>query len=216
MNITTFDWILLAIVLLSMALGAWRGLVHEVLAVVGWIAAFVLAFKYGTWAGSMLPLSGAGQGVSNVAGFACVFIATTIVCSLLTWVIKKMIESVGLRPVDRTLGAAFGIVRALVILLAVTTVVLMTPLKNGDWWQQSAGAGALSNLLKGIKPVLPTQLGQYIQAAAYAPSVKRPATRTSTRTFAVQEVFYQFHLPTSLPIAAASRLRSGYLPCVES
>jgi membrane protein required for colicin V production len=166
MNITTFDWILLAIVLLSMALGAWRGLVHEVLAVIGWIAAFVLAQLYAQAAGQLLPMQGVSAPVRYAAGFVVVFIGTVVVCSLLTWLIKKMIESVGLRPVDRTLGAAFGVLRGLVILLAVTTVVMMTPLKNGDWWQQSAGAVALSNLLKSIKPVLPAQLGQYIQAAA--------------------------------------------------
>jgi membrane protein required for colicin V production len=194
MNITTFDWITLAIVLLSMALGAWRGLVHEVLAVIGWIASFLLAWTYGSFVGYMVPTFGLGSAASTVVGFVIVFIATIIACSLLTWLIKKMIESVGLRPVDRTLGAAFGILRGLVILLALTTVVLMTPLKNGAWWQQSAGAGALSNLLKGIKPVLPAQLGQYIQAAA------------SSRTF------FQFHLPN----AVANSPSQGYLPCVES
>ena len=166
MNITTFDWVLLAIVLLSMALGAWRGLVHEVLAVVGWIAAFVLAQLYAQAAGQWLPLQDVSAPVRYAAGFAAVFIGTVVVCTLLTWLVKKMIESVGLRPVDRTLGAAFGVLRGLVILLAITTVVLMTPLKNGAWWQQSAGAGALSDLLKSIKPVLPAQLGQYIQVAA--------------------------------------------------
>ena len=37
------DWILSAILAASMLLGVWRGLVYEVLSVIGWIAAFVLA-----------------------------------------------------------------------------------------------------------------------------------------------------------------------------
>ncbi len=168
MNLSTFDWILLAVLLLSMLLGAWRGLVHEVLAVVGWIAAFVLAQLYAAVVGDLLPMEGAAAPVRYAAGFAVVFIGTVIASSLLTWLVKTMIASVGLRPVDRTLGAAFGVVRGLVILLAVTTVVLMTPLKNSAWWQQSAGAGVLSTALKGLKPVLPAQVGQYIQAAAGA------------------------------------------------
>jgi membrane protein required for colicin V production len=166
MNITAFDWIVLAVLLLSMALGAWRGLVHEVLAVLGWVAAFILAQLYATTVGQLLPLQGAGAPVRYAAGFAAVFISTVIACSILTWLIKQMIEGVGLRPIDRTLGAAFGVLRGLLILLAVATVVLMTPLKRGDWWQQSASAGPLSSMLKGIKPVLPAEFGQYIQAAA--------------------------------------------------
>ena len=37
------DWILVAVLAASMLLGAWRGLVYEVLSVTGWIAAFLLA-----------------------------------------------------------------------------------------------------------------------------------------------------------------------------
>ena len=37
------DWVLLAVLLVSLLLGLWRGLVYEVLSVVSWIAAFVLA-----------------------------------------------------------------------------------------------------------------------------------------------------------------------------
>ncbi len=166
MNLTAFDWIVLAVLLLSMLLGAWRGLVHEVLALAGWVAAFVLAQMLAATAGQLLPMQGAGAGVRYAAGFAAVFICTIIACSVLTWMMKRMIESVGLRPIDRTLGAAFGVLRGLLILLAVASVVLMTPLKRGDWWQQSASAGLLSSVLKGIKPVLPAEFGQYIQAAA--------------------------------------------------
>ena len=45
MQLAALDWIILAILLLSMALGAWRGLVYEVLSVLGWFAAFVAAHQ---------------------------------------------------------------------------------------------------------------------------------------------------------------------------
>ena len=37
------DWICLAVLALSLSIGAWRGLVYEVLSVVNWVLAFVLA-----------------------------------------------------------------------------------------------------------------------------------------------------------------------------
>ena len=40
---TPVDWILLAVLLASLLLGAWRGLVYELMSMLGWIAAFVLA-----------------------------------------------------------------------------------------------------------------------------------------------------------------------------
>jgi membrane protein required for colicin V production len=77
---------------------------------------------------------------------------------------KKLIQSTGLRPVDRVLGAFFGALRGTLILLAAATAILMTPLKEGQWWKQSTGAQVLYTVLKGAKPILPTSVGQYIPA----------------------------------------------------
>jgi membrane protein required for colicin V production len=165
MQIAALDWILLGVLLLSMALGAWRGLVYEVLSVLGWVASFVVAQLYAATVGQMLPMSGATEALRYAAGFVLTFIASAFAAGLLAWLAKKLIETVGLRPVDRTLGAFFGALRGVVILLAATTAVLMTPLKEGDWWKQSAGAGILSATLKAVKPILPSEVGQYIQSS---------------------------------------------------
>ncbi len=164
MECTTLDGIILVVLLLSMALGGWRGLVYEVLSVLGWIAAFVVAQLYASTTGHLLPMSGASDALRYAAGFVITFIASAFAAGLLAWLAKKLIETVGLRPVDRTLGALFGLMRGAVILLAAATAVLMTPLKEGDWWKQSAGAGILSAVLKAVKPILPSEMGQYIQS----------------------------------------------------
>lgn len=166
MQIAALDWVLMGVLLLSMALGAWRGLVYEVLSVLGWVASFVIAQLYAATVGQMLPMSGATDALRYAAGFVLTFTASAFAAGLLAWLAKKLIETVGLRPVDRTLGAFFGLLRGIVILLAATTAVLMTPLKEGQWWKQSAGAGILSATLKAVKPILPSEVGQYISAKA--------------------------------------------------
>jgi membrane protein required for colicin V production len=165
-NLNTLDWVMLAVLALSMLLGVWRGLVHEVLAIVGWVAAFVLAQMFSSQVGHMINIQGVGGQFRYMLGFAAVFIGTLVAGGLLTWVVKKMISSIGLTPIDRTLGAAFGALRGVLILLVLTTMVLMTPLRNSDGWTQSAGAGVLSGWLKIIHPILPKELNQYIQTAA--------------------------------------------------
>jgi membrane protein required for colicin V production len=76
--------------------------------------------------------------------------------------VKKLVEAIGLRPVDRTLGAAFGLVRGLILLLAATVVINMTAFRASDWWQESRSAGVLTAVLKGLKPVLPEQFAKYL------------------------------------------------------
>lgn len=156
------DWVLLGVLLASLLLGAWRGLVFEVLSLISWVAAFILAQWFAPDVAQKLPMSGAGEAVRYAAGFILIFIAAVFAGSLLAVVVKKLISAAGLAPADRMLGTAFGGVRGVVVLLAVTVVIAMTPLKASGWWQESIGAGVLSAALKGLKPVLPQEFGRYL------------------------------------------------------
>jgi membrane protein required for colicin V production len=158
------DWVLLAVLLVSLVLGAWRGLVYEVMSVLGWVVAFVLAQWWAPDVAGRLPMSDVAEPVRYAAAFVLVFVVAAFAGGLVAWATKKLVEAVGLRPVDRTLGAAFGLVRGVVLLLAVAVVVGMTPLKTSVWWTESNGAGVLATALRGLKPVLPDEFGKYLPA----------------------------------------------------
>ena len=148
----------------SVLLGLWRGLVYEVLSVLNWLAAFVLAQWLAPRAGALMPFSGAGGSLQYAAGFLAVFIGALFVGGLLAWLTKKLIEAVGLRPVDRALGGIFGLVRGAVAVLALAVVVHLTGLKSGGWWTESVTAGVATAALRGLKPVVPDKFGTYLPA----------------------------------------------------
>ena len=156
------DWALMAVLLLSALLGLWRGLVYEVLSLAVWVVAFVLAQAYAAPVGAWLPVDGFSQPLQLAAGFAAVFVAAAFVGGLLAWLVKKFVESVGLRPVDRILGGAFGLARGMVILLGLAVVVSMTPLQSQERWRDSTVAGVLSRTLHAIKPLLPEALARHL------------------------------------------------------
>jgi membrane protein required for colicin V production len=156
------DVALLVVLALSILLGIWRGLVYEVLSVAGWVIAFFVAQRYATWAGEMLPMAQFDPSLRLAAGFALVFIATAFACGLVSWMVKKMVAAVGLRPIDRLLGGVFGVARGLLILLGLTVVVSMTPMRTEPAWQASPVAGLLAQGIATIKPALPVSIGQYL------------------------------------------------------
>ncbi|WP_101048716.1 CvpA family protein [Macromonas nakdongensis] len=155
------DIFFLLVLLASLVLGLWRGLVYEVLSLVGWVLAFFLAQWYAEDAAAYLPLGSTAEPLRYAAGFAVVFIATAFASAFVAWLIQKGIESVGLRPVDRALGAAFGALRGVVILLALALVVNMTPLKEEEAWRTSVGAGWLHAGLRTAKGAMPENIAQY-------------------------------------------------------
>lgn len=156
------DWILAGVLFFSLLLGAWRGLVYEVLSVLGWAASFYVAQWFAPQVALLLAWKTATEPMRYAAAFVLVFIAALFAAGLLAALVKRLVDAIGLRPVDRTLGAAFGALRGLILLLAATVVMEMTALKSSAWWQESIGAQTLTAALTSLKPMLPEPFARYL------------------------------------------------------
>jgi membrane protein required for colicin V production len=156
------DWICLAVLFVSLLVGAWRGLVVEVLSVASWLAAFVLAQWFAPDLAAKLPMAGAAEPVRYAAGFVLVFVATLFAGALIGFVVSKLLSAIGLGAINRLLGALFGVLRGVLLILATTVVVGMTPWKSSVEWQASVGARWATTTLGYLKPVLPQKFGKYL------------------------------------------------------
>ena len=156
------DWIFLVVLVLSFLIGAWRGLVYEVLSLATWVAAFFVAQWFAPVAAQWLPMSGATETIQYAAGFVVVFILAMFAGSVLTWLVSRLFRVAGLRPADRVLGAAFGTLRGVVLMLVAAVLVGMTPMQHEAWWTESVSGHSASATVKGLKPVLPQEFGKYL------------------------------------------------------
>jgi membrane protein required for colicin V production len=163
MTVSITDWALLGVLFASMVVGLWRGLVYEVLSLAGWVAAFFLAQWLATDVVAWVPfVQNAAPSVQYAVGYVLVFVGSLFVFALLSWLVKKLIESVGLRPVDRVLGGAFGLARGVVLLLALTVVLQLTGLSKSDWWQSAKGPVWLDLMIQGLKPLMPESMAKFL------------------------------------------------------
>lgn len=156
------DWIFMGVLVASMLIGAWRGLVFEVLSWFGWVVSFFVAQWFAQDVAAWLPMGESAGALRYAAGFVIVFIAAVFACGFLTSLAKKLIEAIGLRPADRALGAIFGVLRGVVLLLAVAVVAGLTPVGGAPWWQESQAAPVLAEVLKGLKPALPEEFSRHL------------------------------------------------------
>ncbi len=148
--------------LLSVIVGAWRGLVIEVLALLGWAVAYFAAQWYGPQGATFIPVGEPGSRVNLISGMLVVFVLAWLVWALISWAVAQMIKASVLSGPDRVLGAVFGLVRGVVVALVVCTVVSMTPVARWAPWQASQGVAGLQILLTGLKPVLPEQVVKFL------------------------------------------------------
>lgn len=158
------DWILLAILVLSVVVGLWRGLVFEVLSLLGWVAAFVAAQLFSPAVAAHLPVGTPGGGLNLAAAFALTFLAVLIAWALAARLVRMLVGASPLSGLDRLLGAVFGLLRGALLLLVIATVVQMTPAARAPLWTESRGAVWTTALLQELKPLLPETIAQHLPA----------------------------------------------------
>ncbi|HKT69179.1 MAG TPA: CvpA family protein, partial [Terriglobales bacterium] len=116
---TGVDWVIVVVVVLSMALAAKEGFFYEVFSLAGVVVGYVLAaWEYGHVAGWFSPYTRA-QWVAEIGGFLLIFIAVLALASLAGRITRWAMREVGLRWFDRLLGAAFGLLRGVLVIAVV-------------------------------------------------------------------------------------------------
>lgn len=135
-DITAVDLVLLIAIGVSAVVGLVRGLIREVLSLVVWTGAALIAFAYaGRVATRLEPWLGQ-EDVRTVAAFAILFFGVLIAGGLFSWLAAKAIASSGLSFVDRLLGFAFGGLRGGV--LCIAAIVMLRPfVSDSAGWRSS-------------------------------------------------------------------------------
>jgi membrane protein required for colicin V production len=160
---TWFDYAVLGVIGLSLLWGVFRGFVREVISLAGWIAAAVVASTFATPAAEWLP-SGVSSPVARVAiAFVILFLAVVLAGALLGWLIASLVKAAGLGLADRVLGAIFGFVRGLLLVLVVVMLAGLTALPREVFWRESALTGPLETAVIAAKPLLPRELAQRVK-----------------------------------------------------
>ena len=160
---TGFDDAVLAVIALSSLLGLWRGVVSEILGLAAWVAAFFAARAWAQVAADMLGTRLAEPVSRAAVGFVAVFVATLLVFAAARFLLSRLLRAVGLGLVDRFLGALFGILRGVLMVLAGVLVCGMTDLPRRPWWREALLSPPLETAVLAARPWLPRTVAQRIR-----------------------------------------------------
>ena len=154
---TWLDYALLIVLGLSIAWGAWRGLVHEMISLGGWIIAFLAANLFAGPASEAITDTIPAE-ARVMLGWLGVFVVVLLAASLAGMLLRRFIKTVGLAASDRVLGALFGLARGLLIWLAFALLAGLTRLPAQPVWKESFLSLPLANTVIQLKPWLPAAL----------------------------------------------------------
>ena len=157
------DWTLLSLLSVSTLVGLVRGLLYEVMSLLGWAVAYVAAQVFSASVAPFLAIGSPGSGLNAAAAFLVVFVAVLLAWGLLSWLIRKLVQASPLNLPDRALGGLFGLMRGVLFALALATVVDMTPLTDAPAWRSSHSVAVLDPLMAGLKPLLPESIRRHLR-----------------------------------------------------
>ena len=152
---TSLDWLVLGIVALSVLLAFVRGFVRELMALVAWVVGIIAAIAFTGPLGDLLPEIPKYPFLRYLISFAVIIIAALVIGAMIAGPIARGLRAAGLGFVDRFLGGIFGLVRGVVVVVALALIAGVTTLPRSDWWQNSLFAGPLVVAVTAVSPYLP-------------------------------------------------------------
>jgi membrane protein required for colicin V production len=152
------DILVLAVLLISALISFLRGVIREILTIAGVIGGVIAAYFGGpllaplmrTWITPETPTPPAGEEavepklfdilpydvVGDVLAYGLIFIVVVGVLSVLSHFLAEGARSLGLGPVDRTLGFVFGLIRGVLLLgiLYLPVYLFITDEETKESW----------------------------------------------------------------------------------
>lgn len=159
---TLFDYIVLGIISISVLLSITRGVVREVVSLLGWIIAFFVASHYAANFEPLLPQTVKDQSIRMLIVFVLTFFVALVVVMVGSMLLSKLVKSIGLGLIDRILGAVFGLARGLLVVLIMMLGAGFTALPQQSFWQQALLSEPLEMIAIQVVPWLPQDLKQHI------------------------------------------------------
>lgn len=160
---TLFDHAVLTIVGLSILLGVVRGFVREVLALGGWVVAFLVASLFSADFAGLLTTQIADESWRVLAAFASLFMATLVGMSIIALLASKLIKSAGLGVEDRVFGSLFGFARGMAVVLVLVLLAGLTALPRQPVWKDAMLSAPLQTLAAIVKHWLPQDWAKHIK-----------------------------------------------------
>jgi membrane protein required for colicin V production len=136
--VTLIDVFIVVVLLVSILIGAMRGIVREVVALVFWIAAIWSAWAFGSLLEPYLGGLLSGPHVRVWVARLIIFAIVLSIGALVGFIIGLLSQNSGLGLVDRLLGMMFGIARGMVLLGVLAIGGELLELQQEPWWHQSA------------------------------------------------------------------------------
>jgi membrane protein required for colicin V production len=131
------DWIIILVVLISCAIGIWRGFMREAISVATWVIGLWLAWTFSAVVEPMLGGLLSGPDVKVWVARLIILVLVVLAGNFIGFVVTRTIRYSPFGPADRTLGLLFGLLRGALLIGIGVILAELLELDGGTWWKES-------------------------------------------------------------------------------
>ena len=154
------DWAIVIVLGLSTVVGVARGVIREVLSIVGWVVGIVFALKWSPDLAEKIPLDSLGPAVKTILAAIIIAVFCVFAIGLLGTLLRKMLEVANISAEDRILGSVFGLLRGVVFVCAAVFLAGMTSAPTTSIWRHSVCIPLAENGVELMMPLLPESIAK--------------------------------------------------------
>jgi len=125
---TPADWIIVAVITVSVIQAAISGFFHEAIGIAGLVFGYLLAaWNYQRLAARFAPHL-KSMWLGEIAAFLIIFLAVLVLAGIVGRIVRHIVKEAGLSFVDRFLGGALGLLRGgLMVAVILMSMAAFTP-----------------------------------------------------------------------------------------
>ena len=155
---TTLDYVILALVVISLLFGVIRGFTKEIISLAAWILAFFAAIKFSPDVDAMLHSAITNPVTRYVVSMVLIFLLVIIAGCIVNKIIHAILKFTGFGFFDHLLGLIFGGVRGVVVVTIMLLAISLMPSQNAEWLKDSKLAPHFAPLVDHFSAELPDDL----------------------------------------------------------
>ena len=160
----SFDLVIIGILAIFAALGAWRGLLRELISMLTWVLAVILAWFYAAPLARFFKGVIADAALRQLASFVLIFIMVFALGLVASWAVHKYLPAKrAFRLANTALGGLVGVARGGIVVIVAFLVAGLTPFPQRDWWRESAMAPVFERAAVYVAGYIPRDIAQHIR-----------------------------------------------------
>lgn len=162
MHLNTMDFVIIAILSLSVIMGLIRGFVREVVSLITWFFAFVAAFKLSPMVAEWFHGTITQTTPRFIVAGIFIFFVVLIIGFIINKLLHLLISMTGFGFFDRLLGMIFGALRGMLTISVALLLIGASTYKDADWMKQSTLSPHFQPIVQQFVPLLPAEVNAMV------------------------------------------------------